>query len=131
MRLEGCEYLVKPILPCVRDEQPALDQDPTGERSKLGDLGQEFLSVRDVGQHKADGVRLDPGDLFKLLEGAVVKPDAVALFGKHASLLGVQPLPFSLGSSEALLDAPGCPPILIQLLLEDSTLHFWLRIRKY
>src|SRR5208337_756349 len=49
MRLEGCEYLVKPILPCVRDEQPALDQDPTGERSKLGDLGQEFLSVRDVG----------------------------------------------------------------------------------
>ena len=39
MRLEGCDYLVQPELPYVGDEQPTLDQNPTGEGSEVGNLG--------------------------------------------------------------------------------------------
>src|SRR5271157_4430162 len=72
MRLEGGDYLVQPELPCVCDEQPTLYQNPGGERRKLANLGQEFLSVGNVGQHKVDRIRLDPSDLFEPLKGAVV-----------------------------------------------------------
>ena len=43
IRLEGCDYFVKPKLPCVGHEQPTLHQNSTGEGSEVGNLRQKVL----------------------------------------------------------------------------------------
>src|SRR5205814_7257530 len=60
-------------------------------------------------------------DHFELLERAVEEADVAVSGRKHVSSLCVRTLPLSRGSSQALLDTPGCPPMLVEPLLDRKS----------